>query len=277
MREVMAMLVEAPGEKGTRGDPAMDVLWTAVNAWEAMQMCAKPLMELTVPSEVAQEKEFDQVLTLEILRTEEDLPTLETLGKVVEPVEGLYQAFLSLQKKGSTEPLRIIYLASGSSLRVDLKGLGEPIKHIKNLLVEGWSLWRHRKATELAQNSRALLASLKTFAEVDKYVRSGAMRKADGDALKARIQKAMLGLFGEGALPREIPTVESVSNFTLIDFGGPKRLRNAPAVPSEAIAKPGQPPAPGEVEVIETQIRGQAKQSGKKSSKSARQQNLGAA
>jgi hypothetical protein len=43
------------------------------------------------------------------------------------------------------------------------------------------------------------------------------------------MQKAMIGWFNEGAFPREVPTVVSVSNVTLIDLNPPKLL-SAPNV-----------------------------------------------
>ena len=265
---MLAKLVGGEAEKhGTAGE-----YWPLFRRWQMMQECVKPLSELTVPVEVGQEKDFDDVLTIEILRGEDTTPTLETLCSVLEDIDDLYQAFLTLQKNVSAEPLRIIYVASGSSMRVDLKGLGEPIKHIKNLLVEGWSLWRHRKSTELAHNSRSLLSSLKTFSEIDKHVKTGAMGKADGEALKGRMQKAMLGLFGEGALPREIPTVENVSNYTLIEFGSPKLLEKPSSVGSDTLAKLERPVAPIDVEVLQPQGGGKTKHRAKKTAKSRRRQ-----
>ena len=123
-------------------------MWMLLSSWEAMQSCAKPLQELTLPLEVAQEKEFDEVLTMQVLRDDQTMVTLQTLRNVIDDIEKLYRSFLTLQKGTSAEPLQVVYLASGSSIRIDLKGLGDPIKQIKNLLVEGWSLWRHRKSTE---------------------------------------------------------------------------------------------------------------------------------
>jgi hypothetical protein len=203
-------------------------IWEMISRWDEMTSCVRPIQELTIPSEVVGESDYDETLTIQIVRSDEVSSTLETLQTVIEDINKLYEIFATLGTKVAVEPLRVIYIASGSSIRIDVKGLGEPIKHIKNLLVEGWSLWRHRKATELTENSRALLSSLKTFGEIEKQVKSGAMKRHEADTLKARIQKTMLSLYGEGALPREIPTVESVPNHTLIELK-PQKLLSAPS------------------------------------------------
>lgn len=258
------ILAEIGSHGGER--PPDATLWNLLRKWDVMIGCVSPIEGLTVPTEVANETDFDELLTIQILRSEDASATVNTLQSVIEGVEELYQCFTTLKKDVSMEPLHIVYISSGSSIRLDLKGLSEPIKQIKNLLVEGWSLWRHRKATELSENSRALLASLKTLTEIDKQVEAGAMKKSDGEALKGRMQKAMMGLFHEGALPREVPTVETLSNAKLIELN-PQKLLAAPVEtePSLTTAVTTEEPISAEeIASFDTNVNAHAQKAGKR-------------
>lgn len=216
-------LIEFLG-KETQPRGISEELWILLSRWEVMAGSSRPFSVLAIPPEVLKQTDFDDILTIQIVREGESLATLDSLQSVVADINKLYEAFALLDKSRQSKPLEIVHIASGSSLRIDLKGLAEAVKHLKSLLVEGWSLWRHRKATELTANSRALLSSLKTFKEIDKLAKDGSMSEHDAVALKAKMQKSMLNLFGEGALPREIPTVESVPNHLLIELSPQKLL-----------------------------------------------------
>ena len=78
------------------------------------------------------------------------------------------------------------------------------------------------------------------------------MNKSDAEGLKASMQKAMLRLFNEGALPREVPTLESISNLTLIELN-PQKLLNGPTAAEDANLTEKEPPLTvGEIEAVDS-------------------------
>jgi hypothetical protein len=143
--------------------------------------------------------------------------------------------------------LEIIKLESGTGLRIDLKGLGEPIKEIKNLILEMWSKHRHKRVDEIVDHNRALASSIHLLEEIGRKVKKGNLTDEDGNRFKRAVVASALGLFKNGALIEEIPPVESIDNVKLLDGFGPKLL----AAPPEEAADEGRLDAqvPGAVSI----------------------------
>ncbi len=192
--------------------------------WRILWGSIDPIEAITTPKEVIEEKDFDDFLTVELRCATNINPTIETVGDILKSVNALYTNIAKLQGAKDAENLTAIYAASGSSFRFDFKGLGEPIKQIKHLLIEGWQAIRHRCAGDLRSNNKATLSGLKVLADIKEKRDKNVIKDEDADKLSQKIVNSMLDLYEKGGLIREIPVVEEVSNQRLIEELQPKRL-----------------------------------------------------
>ena len=137
--------------------PEMDDVRSLMDQWRLLSSFVPPLQTLTTPSELTAQKDFDDILTLETRFDEASAPSLETIAGILGHVKTLYSAVATTGQKEHVPSLTLLYAASGSSVRFDFTGLGEVIKELKSLLVEAWSLIRHRKADDVKSNLQAVL------------------------------------------------------------------------------------------------------------------------
>jgi hypothetical protein len=193
-----------------------DVLYPMSSNWRLLTKTLDPLQQLLIPKEVLEEHDFDNILTIELRYAHDINPQPRIISEVLESVEQLYAAIsISLGKK-EFKHLSVIFISSGSSFRFDFKGLGEPIKQIKELLVEAWNKIRHRKADDLHQNNQTLLGSLEVLRQISHDAQKNILDPEEAMRLREQVIRNTMALFEAGALPREVPNVEIVSNQKLL-------------------------------------------------------------
>mgnify|MGYP001195934906 CR=1 FL=1 len=124
--------------------------------WRTMTRAAEPLEELTVPHVKLAQDEGEIDLNL---LDRGDL-SLKTLIAVLVNLESLYEAVAEATGEKKLSPIEIIKIESGTSLSINLKGLGSPIKEIKKLILQIWSEHRHKKADEIISHNKAIASSL---------------------------------------------------------------------------------------------------------------------
>lgn len=185
--------------------------------WRNLTQCIGPIERLVIPQEVLHQEDFDDVLTIELRYEDQVNPKIETISSVLNNITRLYESISRLYGFSDFTSLKVIYADSGSAFRFDLKGIGEPIKRIKELLVEGWNLIRHRKAEDFRHNNKALLESLETIKKIYASQQSGALEPEDALRIRTLVLDSAIALFEEGVMPREIPRVEVVSNQQLLE------------------------------------------------------------
>ena len=95
--------------------------------------------------------------------------------------------------------LTIVKVDSGSSIRIDCKGLGEPIKHLKDLILEAWHKLRHKRAEEVSENSKAVLGSLAVIEKINARERDNSLSKEEAEQLRRTVITSVCGLFACGA------------------------------------------------------------------------------
>lgn len=203
---------------GPRAEVAMTdfthSLYRMSTRWEHMVFSVGPLEKLTIPAAITKEHDYDDILTLEFHTQKEDKPEVSRIERLLDSSTKLYSAVARATVKGDIDTLKLVYLTSGSGFRFDLKGLGEPIKRTKELLVEAWEKIRHRKSDDFHHNIKAVVKGLDVLAKI------GAHKNLDPETrsrLEHDITDSMFKLFETGALPREVKTVEVVSNTRLIE------------------------------------------------------------
>ena len=186
--------------------------------------CIEPIQKITTPPAIIDEKDFDEILTVELRCGERFDPSTETISEMLKSINIIYIHVAKMQGAEGAGNLSTLYIASGSDYRFDFKGLGEPIREIKKLLVEAWDRVRHRKAEDLHSNKRAVLSGLKTLERIKSGRDKKLISDEDADKLCDKIITSMLDIFGKGVLIREIPSEEIVSNQQLIEGIQQKRL-----------------------------------------------------
>lgn len=200
--------------------------------WQAFKRCIAPLENLTIPQQVIQESDFDEILTI-ILQYQDSLkPTAATVAQILSSTTELYASIATLTGDREFPPLRVIYFDSGSSIRFDLKGLGDPIKRVKELLVEAWNLVRYREVEDYRRNNRAILEGLKTVREIESLRDRNELPEEDALRLRKLILDGATTLLDNGALPREAMKVEIIENVRILDEFQQKLL---PAAPKEQL------------------------------------------
>jgi len=193
--------------------------------WRLMTSCVAPVERLTIPSELTSEEVSEDIITLTIQHREAEAPSLD---KTATALESLESAYLSIAKIYGMEEqaghLHIIKIESGSAVRVDCKGLGLVVKHLKEFFIEAWHKFRHKRSEEVIENNRAALSTVSAVQQIEASVQNGTMSREQGEILKRRMIEETLGLFGSGALIIEIPQHEVLDNTKLLREFGTKLL-----------------------------------------------------
>lgn len=184
--------------------------------------------KLTIPKEVRSEQDFDDVLTVELKYGHEVNPQASAVAGVLLNITKLYEAVAVASGYREFTPLTVVYITSGTGFRFDFKGLGEPIKHVKSIFVDAWFNIRHRKADDFQRNGKAVLEGLNILKQIQSHSKTNALNPEDANRLSQQITKSMLELFEAGALLREVPDVENVSNKSLMQGMQQKLLPPAP-------------------------------------------------
>lgn len=204
-------------------------IYRSMNYWNWFTESITPLSKLLIPEAIRQEHDFDETLTIEWRSSISGSLTLEVVAHVLNEVNSLYLAIARGLRIQNVEPLQIIFADSGSPLRIDLKGLGEPIKHVKDALLESWRRIRHWRADELTENSKAALSGLEVLRQLGALESGGKLTKEDCNQIRGQVVSSIVEIFGNGAVPREIPSVERVENQRLIEERVTKLLPHHPS------------------------------------------------
>lgn len=217
-------------ERDSRGtlDDILRPLWSN---WWILEECVEPLERLLIPSLVATQTDFDEVLTLELRYDAHDVaPKAETVADVLRAADSLYATVARSTGTDNFPPLAVIYADSGSSVRFDLRGLGEPIKQLKLFVVELWNRFRHRRADDYRSSADAFLAGLEVIGSLEALHSKGALAAEDVARYKHTLLELGIKLFESGALPREVPRIEPVLNQQILSEFQRKLLPASPSV-----------------------------------------------
>lgn len=107
------------------------LIMNIVSSWKIFNNCIGPVGRITTPAVIAEQKDFDEVLTIELRYGADANPTIKVMCDTLKHIQNLYNDVCHLVDKKDVEPLVSIYAASGSSFRFDFSGSGEIIREIK--------------------------------------------------------------------------------------------------------------------------------------------------
>ena len=180
--------------------------------------------KLTIPKDLQAKEPPDDFLTLNIIIPKSKSATVAMLSQSTSFLNDLYEAVAKVYNKKVEGDLVVVKIESGSSIRVDCKGLGDVVRHLKEFLLEAWHKIRHKRAEEVVEKNHALVSSLAIIDQIDSCVIKKSLSKEEAEALRRRVLKGAFGLFECGALIEEIPSEEKVDNTKLLKSFSPKLL-----------------------------------------------------
>lgn len=196
-----------------------------VGPWRLMTSCVTPIKALTLPEELKSEELSEEIITLNIQYREAETPSLEKIATALESLESAYSSIAKIYgMEEQAGHLQVIKIESGSAVRVDCKGLGLVVKHLKEFFIEAWHKFRHKRSEEVIENNRAVLSTVAAVQQIESSVKNRTMSREQGEILKRRMIEETLGLFGSGALIIEIPQHELLDNNKLLREFGTKLL-----------------------------------------------------
>ena len=208
---------EAQEKQETTKDPI-------ASAWRIMIDSVDPIEDLTTPEEMRTPELPETFISFELVSIAPENTPLPRLAKATAFAEEAYETVCRVYQTKDSGTLAVVKVESGSSIRIDCKGLGEPIKHLKDLILEAWHKLRHKRAEEVLENSKAVLGSLAVFEQIKAREEDKSLSKEEAEQLRRKVITSVCGLFECGALIAEIPSQETVENTKLLDGFVPKRL-----------------------------------------------------
>ena len=208
-------------ESAARSGPLED---SVAIAWRIMMGSVDPIEKLTTPEEMRTPELPETYISFEIASIAAENTPLSRLAKAAAFAEEAYETVCRVYKTEGSRTLVIVKVESGSSIRIDCKGLGEPIKHLKDLILEAWHKLRHKRAEEVLVNNEAVLGSLAAIEQINLRVADGSLSPEEAEKLRRTIIASVCGLIECGALIAEIPSQETVENTKLLDGFVPKLL-----------------------------------------------------
>ena len=217
----------SPGRRGSPDDsmePGVPVGIPLANAWRAMNGSVDPIEKLTTPEEMQTPELPETFISFELVSVAAENTPLPRLAKASAFAEEAYETVCRAYQIKGSDTLAIVKIESGSLIRIDCKGIGEPIKHLKDLILEAWHKLRHKRAEEVLENNKAVLGSLAIMEQIKAREQDESLSAEEAEQLRRKVITSVCGLFECGALIAEIPSQETVENTKLLGRFVPKLL-----------------------------------------------------
>ena len=189
-----------------------------------MVSCVEPIETLITPKELKNGAKPTGILAVEVRREAEESFQLSTLADTIASLCSLYSAFARVYDHKGQGELTLVKVENGSTLRLDCRGVGDVVKHVKDFVMEAWFKLRHRRSHEVIENNKALLSSLEVIQELDKQEKNDALSREEAEKLRRDILRSTQRLFENGALIADIPPKGTVDNNKLLGNFSPKLL-----------------------------------------------------
>jgi hypothetical protein len=198
--------------------------------YDRMIACRRALEQLTTPEILSQPGMSERVFAVEIHYRSDRLISAQDLSETIAILQRLYAAVTTVAGEHTEGRLLIVRTESGSSIKIDFDGiLSESVKLLKDLLLECWMKFRHRKMEDLVQKNKATETSLNIIS----LIKGNAdLTPEEKQRLTTTIYRDTLDLYGRGVLPADLPAEEGVDNVKLLGQFSP-RLLQAPTTESE--------------------------------------------
>jgi hypothetical protein len=198
--------------------------------YERMVACERALDLLTTPEILRQPDIIERIISVEIHYRPDRLISALDLSETIATLQNLYAAVATIAGTQTEGRLLIVKVESGSSIKIEFDGIfSEPVKMFKDLLLEFWTTYRHRKVEDLIQKNRAAESSLGI---IDLIRNNASLPPEQKQKLMDTVFKDTLDLYKGGVLPVGLPREEDVDNVKLLEQFSP-RLLEGPAIDGE--------------------------------------------
>ncbi|MCH8033216.1 MAG: hypothetical protein IH950_05585 [Bacteroidetes bacterium] len=226
-------------EQEPKGHKVEQMRFRFQNRWFRMIESSKIWQKLTTPIELLDTTKHKDLITLNIKQSKDDATSIELIIEVLDLFEKTYLSIADIYKIDKAGKLTLVKIESGSGIRIDLRGIGEAVKYLKEFILESWHKIRHKRVEEVIENNKAILTSIKTIQYIDESEKNDSLTHEEAERFKHNIIKSTLGLFEHGAVIAEIPDQEVVDNTKLLESFSPKLLTEAKVVkkPKKAISR----------------------------------------
>ena len=208
-----------------------------VVAWRTMIGCVASIETLTTPQELRGDEVPGDIVTFEIRHPTQETTPIPQLARVVSLIEEAYESVSIAYSIKNIRPLTLVKVESGSGIRIDCKGLGEAIKHLKDLILEVWRMFRHKRPEVIIENNKAFLSSLEVMEKIAEGERNGTLGRELAEQSRRKIIVSVTGLLECGALISEIPEEETVHNTQLLSGFTPKQLLPPKGSPRQSVKR----------------------------------------
>jgi hypothetical protein len=219
----LAIEMRREGASESRG-PEYAPIDRITNAWKTMTQCAEPINLLTIPESMRKPSLPENFISFEVASVGEENTSLARLAKAANFAEEAYEVVCRVYQIKGNGRLDIVKVESGSDIKIDCKGLGEPIKHLKDLILEAWHKLRHKRTEEILEDSKAVLNSLAVIDQINSREQENSLSAEEAEQLRRRVVSSVCGLFESGAIIDEIPPQETVENTKLLSNFSPKLI-----------------------------------------------------
>lgn len=227
------------------------LLDTFADRMQILVSCVGPLQQLVVPTSVMRLSDFDDVLTLEVLASDEsEAPTIERLEAVLEATQELYTTMCRIHGAEEPKPLRVLNMSSESGYRFDFSGEDSIVVDVKKLLVDVWVRIRNQDTPHIKDFNRAIVTNLAPCQKIEERLASGDLTQEIAGQLRHQLSALAMKMFDHGVQIREIPDTDTVDNRQLMEeirqrrlpAPGPVAEPEVPSAKPKAATKPKRTP-----------------------------------
>lgn len=174
-----------------------------------------PLKKLTFTEDLF-EKETSDTISFVFHYDNEEKTNIFTISDVTKKIDLIYNSISRVKKIEDHTKLQLIKIESGSSIRIDCKGISEVVKELKEFIIEIWNKVRHKRVEEIIQRNNVTFDSLCLIEKVHELRENKVLTPEEAERLKIDLLESTLSLVKDGVLIVEIEPVEVVDNTKLL-------------------------------------------------------------
>lgn len=234
------------------------------DGWSHMTGCIIPLENLTIPTEISGQRDYDEYLTFDIPNSNGTGVKLLTVNKLLLYIQQLYSSVATAMGVEDHRSLNMVYASTSNSFRIDLAGTDGVILELKNVYVEIWKRNRPSYKEILRDNIVISLENLELYKNAKNTLPGDAF-----NALRTDMKESLYRLLDMGVKLRELKFLDRSRRQKML-ARGPK-LNMLPPPPAMERIEP--PPNREMIEPARTvtdkegQTKGKAKRNKRKSTK----------
>jgi hypothetical protein len=230
---------------GKSGGSSIESVYELRERWWSMMRCAGPLERLTTPADMMEPKHSQNYLSIDIRYPDSTPVRLSDFAAISATIEDTYELLIRIYSIESGGHLAVARVDSGSTIRIDFKGVAEVIQVLGKTLKDAYYLLRFHKIEEALANNRVILSTLDVMDRINDCEGRKSISSEEGQELRVRLTRNLLILIQKGALPSDVPDNETVDNTLLLQGFNPLLLEAPTEVAEQESNQAEGKPGPG--------------------------------